>query len=103
MNEICKLCGSEMENGVCPVDHKFKKMCINCQDISHSDDGLSRCSNPDNMKAALDKMVAAAEKVGGYVIENIEIKPLPLKTLTSKCGNWSLSSDVRASLEELFK
>jgi hypothetical protein len=55
------------------------------------------------MKAAKDKMVAAAEKVGGYVIENIEIKPLPLKTLTSKCGNWSLSSDVRASLEELFK
>ena len=103
MSELCKLCGQEMENGVCPVDHSFKKMCLNCQDVSDKGEGTYLCTNADNLNAALEKMKAAAEKIGGYSIENIEIKPLPLKKPTCKCGNWALSSDVRNSLEELFK
>ena len=105
MSELCKLCGQEMENGVCPVDHSFKKMCLNCQDVSDKGEGTYLCTNADNLNAALEKMKAAAEKIGGYSIENIEIKPLPLPeaSFTADLGADSLDTvELVMAFEEEF-
>lgn len=100
--ELCKLCGAEMKEGVCPSGHEYKKMCINCA-FCKAEGDIYSCHNGENEEDAVEKIkTAAKEAAGGYEIDNIQIKlmPLVLKKPTAKCKRWELDNEV---LEEIIK
>ena len=107
----CKFCGAQLdEEGKCPNDHSFKKMCINCEFCGESepDEETGKknlvCLNEENKAAALDKMLnLLKENGGGYSVKALEIEPVPLKKVTLKCGKWSLSEDAKEEVLALFK
>ena len=82
MGKLCILTGEE----TCPV---FKKMCLNCEFSSTEDGEKYVCNNEENKAAAVEKMKAALPE--GYEIENLELKPRPLKAVVKKCGKWTLN------------
>jgi len=83
------------EDGKLPVEGK--KMCVNCIFCENG----TTCTNEDNMNRAREKVLAAVP--GGYEITNLELKPLPLKDATKKCGNWSLDKElVNQWIEKIF-
>ena len=99
----CNLCGTELnEEGKCPNNHTFKKMCLNCAFLKRENDALL-CGNDENACGMLDKIRDAANKVcNGYEITGIDIKPLPLKKPELKCGKWELSEEVKNQVLTLF-
>lgn len=97
--KFCLFCGSPLdEKGACPVDHAFKKMCLNCEFFSHN-----TCINSKNLENAKAKILEKAKEVSGYGVVDITIEPLPIKKPTLKCGNWSLDEKVKNNIVELFK
>ena len=68
-------------------NEKLKTMCVNCQ---FYDTVENVCRNEENMASAIKKL---EESVSGYKITNIELAPLPLKSVVKKCGNWKFSID----------
>ena len=62
MGKYCKFCGSVTEEGVCPNDHDFKKMCINCSDSITEDGETFFCNNVANKEAA-QKYKAEADRL----------------------------------------
>ena len=77
---------------------QFKEMCLNC---AFYDSEKHVCNNEANANAMLSKL---KESLNGYEIKNIELAPLPLKKINSKCKNWSFSLDsVIESLTEIYK
>ena len=70
----------------CPV---FKKMCLNCDFCLESENETYVCNNEENKAAAVEKLKAALPE--GYEIENLELKPRPLKAVIKKCGKWTLN------------
>lgn len=69
-------------------NESFKKMCVNCK--WHNAENGS-CVNPDNESAAIEKIRQA---LTGYEIEEIKLKPVPLKDDTKKCQHHELDSKV---------
>lgn len=61
------------------VNEAFKKMCLNCRWYNRVD---GTCTNQDNLNAMVNKLKQA---VSGYEIEDIKLKPIPLKDDTKKC------------------
>ena len=104
MGKYCKFCGSVTEEGVCPNDHDFKKMCINCSDSITEDGETFFCNNAANKEAAQKKIEDAinAAGVNTYTVE-YALHPVALKKPTLKCGQWTLSEDVVEDLKGLFK
>ena len=99
----CLFCGTDLIDGKCPnFEQHLNKMCLNCASCGFetSEDGTEKylCMNETNMNKALEKMKDA---LVGYEIEDIKIKPLPLKDYTKKCKLWALNG-VKIS-EELQK
>ena len=91
MKEICKICGTEKVEGKCPnAELHLKKMCLNCTSCNFADDYF--CQNEENMHDAVDKILANVPS--GYAIEEIKLKPLPLKDATKKCARWSLETNT---------
>jgi hypothetical protein len=77
----------------CPnFEQHFIKMCLNCAscDTRCDDDGSEKylCANETHMENALNKI---KETLNGYEIEDIKLKPLPLKDFTKKCKLWKLN------------
>ena len=86
----CVFCGSELINDKCPNGSHFKSMCINCNDCAEQS-GKCFCNNNENMDDAVKKI---KENVpSGYEIEEIKVKPLPLKDETKKCKRWNLMNN----------
>ena len=83
MKKYCPLCGSALENGICPNHHETKAMCLNCTFCREQEDGEVVCDNSDNLKDAREKLLAsfASQQANGYAIKklDVEIEPLPLK------------------------
>lgn len=99
MNDFCKICGTEKVNGVCPnAESHLKKMCLNCESCVNETD-TAFCNNPDNLNDAVEKIKQNIPS--GYSLENIELKPLPLKDPTKKCKRWKLN--VQSVLNEFEK
>ena len=94
MGKLCILTGEEAN----PV---FKKMCLNCE-FSFTEDGENYvCNNEENKAAAVEKLKAALPE--GYEIENLELKPRPLKAVVKKCGKWTLNKKaVWEAVQECF-
>ena len=105
MSELCKFCGEPLnEEGLCPNEHVFKKMCLNCTSCGKNEDGELVCKNEANLKSAFDKIMAAVKDAAqAYSVKNLEIAPLPLKKPTNKCGLWELSADVITEIAGMFK
>lgn len=109
--EYCKFCGEPLnEKGLCPNNHEFKKMCVNCAFLGETEpdeDSGKRtlvCTNEENKRTALNKMMKLLEENGGgYSVKVLEIEPVPLKAVTKKCGKWELSKSVELELTNLFK
>jgi hypothetical protein len=107
----CKFCGEKLnEDGQCPNNHDFKKMCINCAFIgeTESDEKTGKkalvCMNEDNKKAALAKMMDLINEAGGgYSVKTLEIEPVPLKKPNLKCMRWALSDETKTAVLNLFK
>ena len=107
----CKFCGEPLdENGKCPNGHEAKKMCINCEFCGETepDEASGKislvCTNEENRKAALEKMMGLLkENGGGYAVKVLEIEPVPLKKVTLKCGKWRLSDDAASEWMAMFK
>lgn len=74
------------EDGKFPV--VGKKMCRNCEFCENGE----HCLNEINLKNARDKVLASVPS--GYEITNLDLKPLPLKDSTKKCGQWSLNKAI---------
>lgn len=103
MAENCILCGTPLVDGKCTVDHSFKKMCLNCSFCKENEEGKKTCVNEDNLKVAYDKiMAAAAEASASYAVKNLEIAPVPLKKVFSKCSHWTLSDEALEAVKNLF-
>lgn len=106
----CNLCGEKLgEDGKCPNNHVFKKMCLNCACLgSTENDGESGkaalvCLSEENKKEAMEKMLTILkENGGGYSVKNLEIEPVPLKKPELKCKRWSLSEAAREEVLNLF-
>lgn len=105
-NKFCVLCGEALnEEGNCPKEHVFKKMCINCAWLN-TVDGNQVCTNSKNMENARKKILDAARNAAeGYSISNLklDLNPLPLKKPTLKCGEWLLSELVLTNIKNSFK
>lgn len=106
MVENCKFCGSKLEDGKCPNDHSFKKMCLNCSFVGDVD-GSVVCLNEDIKAKAKEKVMAAIESatLGTHKITNIkfELEPVPLKKPTLKCDKWELNQEVLDEVKAMFK
>jgi hypothetical protein len=88
----CLFCGADLVEGLCPnIEQHFSKMCLNCAscDVVTFEDGTEKylCVNETNMNNQLNKI---KEALVGYEIEDIKLKPLPLKDETKKCKLWKL-------------
>lgn len=83
----CIFCGCELIDGSCPNGPHFKAMCLNC-DFCKDEDGKCYCNNPENKEDAINKIKASIPS--GYEIEELKVKPLPLKDETKKCKRWNL-------------
>lgn len=99
----CLFCGADLVDGCCPnIEQHFVKMCLNCTscDFGVTEDGTEKyfCTNETNMNNQLNKLKDA---LNGYEIEEIKLKPLPLKDYTKKCKLWNMHG-LRIS-EELQK
>ena len=102
--EYCRLCGTPLEEGVCPNGHNFKKMCLNCEDCGVNADGELVCKNAENLKATFDKMMSALSGITeSYAVKTLEIQPVALKKPTLKCGKWHLSNEVANDFVKMFK
>ena len=103
MGKYCKFCGTATEDGVCPNEHAFKKMCVNCAHSKEEDEQYF-CHNEENMNNALQKVNEAIKNAGveAYKVE-VSLQPVALKKPTLKCGKWELSEDVLAEVKGLFK
>lgn len=103
MGKYCKFCGTATEGGVCPNEHVFKKMCVNCAHSKEEDESYF-CNNLDNMKTASNKIAEAIKNAGveAYEVE-FNLKPVALKKPTLKCSKWELSNDVLSEIQALFK
>lgn len=103
MGKYCKFCGSVTEEGACPNEHSFKKMCVNC---AHSKENEEQyfCHNEENMNNALQKVQEAIKNAGvdAYKVE-VTLQPVALKKPTLKCGKWELSDEVLEEVKALFK
>lgn len=102
----CIFCGTELVEGKCPnQENHFKPMCINCMfcntEVTDTDDGKCFCENPDNKEDAVKKIKEAVPS--GYEIEDIKLKPLPLKDETKKCKRWKLVQNFREIILETYK
>ena len=104
ITNLCKFCGEELKDNKCPKEHIFKKMCLNCQFAIKDEAGeVLFCTNKENLESIKNKMLKVANEVSeSYGVANIDVKPLPLKKPTRKCGLWSLSEDVKKELINLF-
>ena len=102
--EYCKLCGTPLEDGICPNTHAFNKMCLNCADCQPNDGDGFICVNEKNKEKAQGDAMKALEAAGikSYKI-TIALEPVPLKKPTCKCPNWTLSEDVAKEVVALFK
>lgn len=100
----CTLCGEPLnENGQCQNDHKFKKMCINCQFVRENEDGSMVCVNEENLNAVKEKMLSAASGVtDSYAVVKFEIEAQPLKNPVKKCGKWVLNDETKEKVLNLF-
>ena len=98
MKKYCSLCGSALENGICPNHHETRAMCLNCTFCREQEDGEVVCDNSDNLKDAREKLLAsfASQQANGYAIKklDVEIEPLPLKKPTLMCKRWHLNSEL---------
>ena len=99
----CLFCGADLVDGVCPnIEQHFVKMCLNCTscEFEASEDGTEKylCVNEVNMNNQLEKL---KEVISGYEIEDIKLKPLPLKDCKKKCKQWKMHGLKMA--EELQK
>ncbi len=98
MKKYCPLCGSALENGICPNHHETKAMCLNCTFCREQEDGEVVCDNSDNLKDAREKLLAsfASQQANGYAIKklDVEIEPLPLKKPTLMCNRWKLNTEL---------
>ena len=103
MGKYCKFCGTATEGGVCPNEHAFKKMCVNCAHRTEKDEQYF-CNNEENMNNALQKVNEAIKNAGveAYKVE-VSLQPVALKKPTLKCGKWELAEDVLNEVKELFK
>ena len=106
----CKFCGEKLnEEGQCPNNHEFKKMCLNCAfcaEVEEAESGKSYfiCSNEENKETAKEKMLKLLEEnKGGYSVTNLEIAPLPIKRPELKCSKWELNDVVKDEVLGLFK
>lgn len=101
----CPLCGEKRdENGLCPNNHKMKKMCLNCAHCvkGQSEDSIV-CANEENRNAALNRMLEALNKENtGYSVKALDIEPIPFKKPTLKCVRWQLSEAAANALLTLF-
>ena len=102
MSKICKICGTEKVDGKCPnAETHYKKMCLNCVFsellLSDSEEDEYVCGNKENLNDAVEKL--KENTPGGYVIENITLKPIVLKDPTKKCKRHSI--DAEKILNEL--
>ena len=89
----CVFCGTDLVDGKCPnFNQHLNKMCLNCSSCNceMGDDGTEKylCVNETNMNNILNKI---KESLVGYEIEDIKLKPLPLKDFTKKCKLWTLN------------
>lgn len=106
----CRFCGEPLNaEGLCPNKHEFKKMCINCAFLGETpeDEETGKralvCTNEENKKAALNKMMKLLEENGGgYSVKVLEIEPVPLKAETKKCGKWKLSDEAKDAVLSMF-
>ena len=105
VNNYCKLCGGVLTDGQCEnaENHKFKRMCVNCNCVSTDENGNYVCMNEKNQKDAEDKVNAAIESAGikNYNI-SVTLQPVPLKKPTLKCKEWTLSNEIKENIESLF-
>lgn len=83
----CIFCGSDLIDNKCPNEPHFKPMCINCQFCNEENDKFY-CINSENQADAIKKIKESVPS--GYEIENITLKPLPLKDETKKCKRWNI-------------
>jgi len=81
----CIFCGAQLVDGKCPNEEKhFKKMCLNCRDCA-----AGTCNNEKNKEDATTKMLNSIQVPAGYEIQNISLKPIPLKDVTKKCPRYT--------------
>jgi hypothetical protein len=85
----CIFCGEEInEFGICPNSTQhFKIMCLNCL-YCVQDNNNYICTNEKNKNDAIEKIKTSYN--GGYEIEEISLKPLPLKAPTKSCQQYEL-------------
>lgn len=104
-NKYCPLCGELLnEKDACATEHKFKKMCVNCQHVNYSnDDNCYICNNIENMEEAKKRIIDAAKTAAGGYSFTVEVTPLPLKRPLVKCPRWELSKDVEKNIKNLFE
>lgn len=101
--ELCKFCGQELVDGMCPSGHSFKKMCLNCEFLSKNENGELVCANEENRSREMKAILEAASGVTKmYQVESVEISPIPLKKPTAKCGQWKLDESVLEEIRNMF-
>ena len=93
----CVLCGSDLVDGKCPnASAHFTAMCLNCvscmPEVNDTQEEVFLCINKDNQKMAIEKIKQSVPS--GYEIEDIKLKPLPLKDVTKKCKKWQVSKSL---------
>ena len=100
METINRFTGNPLPEGSKELD--LRKMCLNCSFLKENEKGELVCSNQDNMKAAMEPVYDALNKVNGYNLVTLEVEPVPLKKPTNRCGNWALSDEVIEYMKGLF-
>lgn len=102
----CIFCGEELIEGKCPNhEQHFKTMCLNCnfcsKEVSENEEIINMfCNNEEHMANALKKIKESVPS--GYEIENLKIKPLPIKDVTKSCKKWLIQRDFLETINELY-
>jgi hypothetical protein len=93
----CPFCGAELVDGVCPnKEQHLKQMCINC---AFNEAGC--CINEANMELAKAKIMQSVPN--GYEIEELKLKPLPLRDPRKRCNNWGLNGVLVSQAVKMFE
>lgn len=105
IEDYCFLCGEVKGDNGCPQEHNFKKMCLNCSSMLLNEEGEPICNNKANMekkRASIEEAIKNAST--GYTVNDLtfNLKPLALKKVTSKCGEWDLNDEVLNAIKEMF-